>query len=209
MENSIKDVGQSISPINVSKRRFLTLATATAGAAVAGAIGVPMIRSLEPTAADAAESVATVDLTPIEPGMQLVVMWQQKPVVIVNRTREMLQTLVEIEQKGALKDPHSEVPQQPPYCKNMYRSRVPEWLVMVKICNHLCCIPHYRPKKASVTASWLGGFHCPCHGSLYDLSGRVMKGSPAPHNMAVPEYTITPDHKSVKVTKMYPQAHLC
>uniref|UniRef100_E6QUE9 Ubiquinol-cytochrome c reductase iron-sulfur subunit n=1 Tax=mine drainage metagenome TaxID=410659 RepID=E6QUE9_9ZZZZ len=209
MENLKEGNTASSPPVNVNRRRFLTLATSTAGVVVMGALVVPMIRSLEPTAADAAESIATVDLTPVEPGMQLVVMWQQKPVVIVNRTPEMLKTLAEAEQKGTLKDPQCDVPQQPPYCKNMYRSRVPEWLVMVKICNHLCCIPHYRPKRSSVTASWLGGFYCPCHGSMYDLSGRVINGSPAPHNMAVPEYTIAPDHKSVKITKMFPQAHLC
>lgn len=194
---------------NVTRRRFLAAATSVVGATVAGLVAAPLVDSLEPTAAAEAASETTVDLAPIEPGMQLTVPWQKKPVIIINRTPEMLASLKESEAKGILKDPNCNVPQQPPYCKNMYRSRVPEWYVGVRICNHLCCIPHYRPKKASVTAWWLGGFHCPCHGSMYDLSARVIKGSPAPHNMAVPEYTMTPDHKSVTVTKMYPKAHLC
>ena len=200
--------GQKEKP-DMARRRFLTRATTVVGAAVAGTLAVAMVDSLEPTAAEEAGASTVVNLTPIEPGMQLTVPWQKKPVIIVNRVPDMLTTLKMVEAKGLLKDPNSDVPQQPPYCKNQYRSRKPEWLVMVRICTHLCCIPHYRPKKASVTPWWLGGFHCPCHGSMYDLSGRVIKGSPAPHNMAVPEYTFAADGKSVTITKMYPKAHLC
>ena len=194
---------------NVTRRRFLTALVTVYGAAVAGTIAIPMVKSLDPTAAAAALATTTIDLSPIEPGMQMVALWQEKPVIVVNRTPEMLASLDEAEQKGILKDPNCNVPQQPPYCKNKYRSRVPEWYVGIKICNHLCCIPHYRPKKASVAPWWLGGFHCPCHGSMYDLSARVIKGSPAPHNMAVPEYDIDVAKKTVVVTKMYPLAHLC
>ena len=207
MGKTMSDMGGTV---DTSRRRFLTIAaTSAVGASVAGAMATVFVESLEPTAAEAAAASTTVNLAPIEPGMQLTVPWQKKPVIIVNRTPEMLTTLTEAEKKGILKDPNCDVPQQPPYCKNMYRARKPEWLVMVRICNHLCCIPHYRPKKASVTAWWVGGFHCPCHGSMYDLSGRVIKGSPAPHNMCIPEYHYAPDGKSVTVTKMYPKAHLC
>ena len=207
MGKTMSDMGGTV---DTSRRRFLTVAaTSAVGAGVAGAMATVFVESLEPTAAENAAASTTVNLAPIEPGMQLTVPWQKKPVIIVNRTPEMLASLLEAEKKNLLKDPNCTVPQQPPYCKNMYRARKPEWLVMIRICNHLCCIPHYRPKKASVTAWWLGGFHCPCHGSMYDLSGRVIKGSPAPHNMAVPEYHYAPDGKSVTVTKMYPQAHLC
>ncbi len=191
------------------RRRFLVATTSVVGAAAVAAVAGVMVDSLEPTAADAAAASTTVNLAPIEAGMQLTVPWQKKPVVIVNRTPAMLATLKETADKGLLRDPNCDVPQQPPYCKNEYRARKPEWLVMIRICNHLCCIPHYRPKKASVTPWWLGGFHCPCHGSMYDLSGRVIKGSPAPHNMAVPEYDFAKDGKTVTITKMYPKAHLC
>ncbi len=194
---------------DMGRRRFLTAATSVVGVAAMGTVAVAMVESLEPTAAEAAAAATVVNLSPIEPGMQLTVPWQKKPAIIVNRTPAMLATLAEAESKKLLKDPNCDVPQQPPYCKNQYRARKPEWLVMVRICTHLCCIPHYRPKKASVTPWWLGGFHCPCHGSMYDLSGRVIKGSPAPHNMAVPEYTFSPNGKTVTITKMYPLAHLC
>lgn len=194
---------------DVTRRRFLTALVTASGAAVAGTIAVPLVESLYPTAAAQALATTTVDLSPIEPGMQMVALWQEKPVVIVNRTKEMLATLDEVEKQGILKDPASNVPQQPPYCKNKYRAREPEWFVGIKICNHLCCIPHYRPKKGSVAPWWLGGFHCPCHGSMYDLSARVIKGSPAPHNMAIPEYDIDLQKMQVVVTKMYPLAHLC
>ncbi|MDA8361234.1 MAG: ubiquinol-cytochrome c reductase iron-sulfur subunit [Gammaproteobacteria bacterium] len=191
------------------RRRFLVATTSVVGAAAVAAVAGVMVDSLEPTAADTAAASTTVNLEPIEPGMQVTVPWQKKPVVVVNRTPAMLATLKETAAKGLLKDADCSVPQQPPYCKNEYRARKPEWLVMVRICTHLCCIPHYRPKKASVTPWWLGGFHCPCHGSMYDLSGRVIKGSPAPHNMAVPEYHYAKDGKTVTITKMYPEAHLC
>ncbi len=194
---------------NPGRRRFLTAATTVVGAAVAGTMAVAMIESLEPTAAEAASASTSVNLEPIEPGMQVTVPWQKKPAIVVNRTPAMLATLAEAEQKNLLKDPQCDVPQQPPYCRNRFRARKPEWLVMVRICTHLCCIPHYRPKRASVAPWWLGGFYCPCHGSMYDLSGRVIKGSPAPHNMAVPEYVFSPDGKAVTITTMYKKAHLC
>ncbi len=204
-----KTVGDMTNKPDLGRCRFLTAATSVVGVAVIGAAAVPMVESLEPTAAETASASTTVNLVPIEPGMQLTVPWQKKPVVIVNRTPEMLATLTQVAAQGRLKDPESDVPQQPPYCKNIYRSRKPQWLIMVRICTHLCCIPHYRPKKASVTPWWLGGFHCPCHGSMYDVSGRVIKGSPAPHNMAIPEYTFEKDGKSVTITDMYPKAHVC
>ncbi len=194
---------------NPGRRRFLTAATSVVGAAIAGATVVAMVESMEPTAAEEAAASTTVNLAPIEPGMQVTVPWQKKPAIIVNRTPAMLATLAEAEQKKLLKDPDCSVPQQPPYCRNRYRARKPEWLVMVRICTHLCCIPHYRPKPASVAPWWLGGFYCPCHGSMYDLSGRVIKGSPAPHNMAVPEYDFSADGKVVTITDMYAKAHLC
>ncbi len=209
IKNTQKSIEPQTSPAVITRRRFLTAMTAVTGTAVAGAVVVPMVQSLEPTAAASALATTTIDLTPIEPGMQVTAMWQEKPVIVINRTPEMLATLDETMQKGLLKDPNCNVPQQPPYCKNKYRSRIPEWYVGIRICNHLCCIPHYRPKKGSVAPWWLGGFHCPCHGSMYDLSCRVIKGSPAPHNMAVPEYEIDIAKKKVVVTHMYPLAHLC
>ncbi len=204
-----KTAGDMTNKPDLGRRRFLTAATSVVGVAVIGAAVVPMVESLEPTAAETASASTTVNLAPIEPGMQLTVPWQKKPVIIVNRTPELLATLAEVATQGRLKDPDCAVPQQPPYCKNIYRSRKPQWLVMIRICTHLCCIPHYRPEKASVTPWWLGGFHCPCHGSMYDVSGRVLKGSPAPHNMAIPEYDFDKDGTSITITDMYPKAHVC
>jgi Rieske Fe-S protein len=139
---------------NVTRRRFLTALVTVSGAAVAGTIAIPMVKSLDPTAAAAALATTTIDLSPIEPGMQMVALWQEKPVIVVNRTPEMLATLDEAEQKGILKDPNCNVPQQPPYCKNKYRSRVPEWYVGIKICNH--CVA-YRITGRKKPVSHRGG----------------------------------------------------
>lgn len=190
-----------------SKRRFLTAATTVVGAVGAGFVAVPFIRSLEPDAEQQAGSVSIIDISGIAPGGHIVSGWQQKPVIIANRTPEMLATLKEVTPR--LLDPNNDVPQQPLYAKNIYRARKPEWLVMMLVCTHLCCTPLYRPKKGSVSPDWLGGFHCPCHGSLYDLSGRVFTGVPAPRNMVIPEYEFINGGKQVKITGINPKSKFC
>jgi ubiquinol-cytochrome c reductase iron-sulfur subunit len=198
---------KDIESVNSDKREFLTVVTTAVGLAGAGLVSVPFVKSLEPDAAVKAASVVTVDISQLKPGMHLTISWQDKPVIIVHRTPEMLATLKETIPE--LRDPDNHAPQQPPYCDNPYRSRKPEWLVMARVCTHLCCTPLFEPNKGSVAPGWLGGFHCPCHGSLYDLSGRVFKNVPAPRNMAIPEYEFTDDHKAVKITGMWPKAKLC
>ncbi len=191
----------------LSKRHFLTAATAAIGTAGIGVLAVPFVKSLEPDAAAAAASVVTVDISEIPLGGHLTTSWQQKPLIIVRRTPEMLATLSQV--TSQLKDPDNKVPQQPSYAQNMYRSRKPEWLIMMQVCTHLCCSPTYEPKKGTVSATWLGGFFCACHGSRYDLSGRVMFGSPAPENMVVPDYTFTDGGKSVQITGLDKKSKLC
>ncbi len=155
----------------------------------------------------AAAASTTVDLTQIPPGEHGTVAWQSKPVIVVHRTRQMLASLGQV--AARLADPGCQVPQQPPYARNIYRSRNPEWLVMVRVCTHLCCTPLFEPTPGSVAPDWPGGFHCPCHGSFYDLSGRVFKGVPAPRNMAIPEYDFVDGGNKVRITAMYPEAQLC
>ncbi len=203
-----KDPGsKTLSRKELSKRRFLTAATAAVGTAGIGVIAVPFIRTLEPDAASAADSVITVDISGIPPGGHITTSWQQKPLIIVRRTPEMLATLSQV--TSQLKDPDNKVPQQPPYAQNIYRSREPEWLVMMQVCTHLCCSPAYEPEKGSVSPTWLGGFFCACHGSSYDFSGRVMFGSPAPANMVVPDYTFIDGGKSVQITGLEKESKLC
>jgi len=193
--------------IDDQKRKFLTAATTIVGAAGVGLAAVPFVRSLEPDASIAAASSATVDISHIAPGQQKVVKWQDKPVFIVNRTPEMLASLDQVTPK--LLDPDNKHPQQPPYCNNVHRSRKPQWFVMVGVCTHLCCSPAFKPDKGSVKPGWLGGYHCPCHGSFYDLSGRVFKDVPAPLNMAVPEYDFVDNDSKIKITSLFPKTKLC
>ncbi len=198
---------QTLDRKELSKRRFLTAATAAVGTAGIGVVAVPFVKSLEPDAAASAASVVTVDISGIPPGGHITTSWQQKPLIIVRRTPEMLATLNQV--TAMLKDPDNKVPQQPSYAQNIYRSRKPEWLVMMQVCTHLCCSPAYDPEKGSVTPTWLGGFFCACHGSRYDLSGRVMHGSPAPTNMVVPDYTFIDGEKSVQITGLEKKSKLC
>ncbi len=191
-----------------SKRRFLTAAVTVVGTAGISAVAVPFVKSMEPDAAAEAASIVTIDISGIPPGGHITTSWQQKPLIIVHRTPEMLAVLSQI--ASQLKDPDSKVPQQPPYAQNIYRSRKPEWLVMMQVCTHLCCSPAFEPKKGSVRdPAWPGGFFCACHGSGYDLSGRVMFGSPAPENMVVPDYTFTNGGKSVRIAGLEKKSKLC
>ena len=180
--------------VDNSRRRFLTLATSAAGGVLAVAAAIPFIASWKPSErAKAAGAPVEVDLSKIEAGQLVTVAWQGKPVWVLNRTQQQLTDLPTID--GSLSDPESNVPQQPEYCKNPTRSIKPEWWVAVGICTHLGCSPTYRPDiaPADLGAEWKGGFYCPCHGSKFDLAGRVFKAMPAPTNLVIPPYKYLSD----------------
>ena len=179
----------STQKVDLKKRRFLVATTSVIGAAGAAALAVPFLSSFSPSErARAAGAPVEVDLTKIQPGQLLRVEWRGKPVWVLYRTEEMLASLEKLEEK--LRDPASEVEQQPPYAKNRWRSIKPEYSVLVGICTHLGCSPTYRPEvaPADLGKDWLGGYYCPCHGSRYDLAGRVYKNVPAPKNLEVPPH---------------------
>jgi ubiquinol-cytochrome c reductase iron-sulfur subunit len=180
--------------VNPSRRRFLTAATTVIGGVGVGFALVPFISSMEPSAkARAAGAPVRADISKVEPGQMIRVKWRGKPIWVVNRTKEMLDVLPTLD--GELRDPDSLEPQQPPYAKNGYRSIKPEYLVLIGICTHLGCSPTYRPDiaPADLGKDWKGGFFCPCHGSRFDLAGRVFKGVPAPLNLVVPPYRYLSD----------------
>lgn len=172
-----------------SQRRRLVVATSAAGGIAAAATAVPFVASLTPS--ERAKSIGapvTTDISKLAPGEMLTVSWRGQPVWILRRTPEMLAGLKKIE--GDLRDPASEEPQQPEYCRNEYRSRKPEFLVAVGICTHLGCVPTFRPdvSPSDLGPRWQGGYFCPCHGSTFDLAGRVYKSKPAPLNLVIPPY---------------------
>ncbi len=177
--------------VDKSKRRFLVGATTVVGAAGTVALAIPFLSSWAPSErAKAAGAPVEADISKLEFGQQMSVEWRGKPVWIVRRTEEMLANLKQAEE--GLKDPHSEVlSQQPPYAKNWHRSIKPEYLVVVGICTHLGCSPTFRPELAppDLGNEWKGGWYCPCHGSRFDLAGRVLSNSPAGTNLKVPKYS--------------------
>jgi ubiquinol-cytochrome c reductase iron-sulfur subunit len=181
----------------VSKGRRKLLIGVTSAIGAVGAVGVatPFVRSWQPSAkARAAGAPVEADISQLQSGQKLVVEWQGRPVWIVRRSPEALATLPKIEKE--LSDPRSEQPQQPSYAMNDHRSIKPEILVLLGICTHLGCSPVYRPDVGAADLggeAWLGGFFCPCHGSKFDLSGRVYKGVPAPTNLEVPPYKYLSD----------------
>ena len=175
---------------NSGRRRFLTAATTVVGAVGMGFVLVPFISSMQPSAkARAAGAPVRADISKLEPGQMIRVKWRGKPVWLVRRTEKMLEVLPTLD--TTLRDPESLESIQPPYAQNEYRSIKPELLVTVGICTHLGCSPTYRPDvgAADLGADWEGGFFCPCHGSKFDLAGRVYKGVPAPTNLRVPPYS--------------------
>ena len=191
----------SISPPSEqpSRRDMLYIATGAVAAVGAVSLIVPLVSQMEPDAATiAAGAPIDVDLSQVQPGQQILVKWRGHPIFIVNRPPEALKVLQEPDLVSKLADPHSKVVQQPEYAENWHRSVKPEYLVLVGVCTHLGCIPTFQPDKGSVDASWPGGYFCPCHGSKYDLAGRVYSGVPAPYNLPVPPYTFTND-KTVRI----------
>lgn len=174
-----------------TRRDFIFLATAAFGAVGAGAAAWPVIASLEPSAdVRAAGDPVSIDLSHIQPGQQISFFWQGKPIFVLRRTAQALAELKNPSLLARLGDPDSSVLQQPDYARNWCRSSNPEFMVLVAICTHLGCIPIVKPDigDTSVEASWPGGYFCPCHGSKYDLAGRVFRGVPAPYNLPVPPH---------------------
>jgi ubiquinol-cytochrome c reductase iron-sulfur subunit len=174
---------------NSGRRRFLTAATTVVGAVGMGFVLVPFISSMQPSAkARAAGAPVRADISKLEPGQMIRVKWRGKPVWLVRRTEKMLEVLPTLD--AILEDPESLESIQPPYAQNEFRSIKPEYLVTVGICTHLGCSPTYRPDvgAADLGADWEGGFFCPCHGSKFDLAGRVYKGVPAPTNLVIPPH---------------------
>ena len=175
-------------------RRNLVIASCAAGGAAGVAVAVPFAASWLPSErAKACGAPVVADISTLKPGEMMTVEWRSKPVWIIRRTKEMLDGLARVDAK--VSDPKSDVPMQPEYAKNEYRSIKPELLVLVGICTHLGCSPQEKPAadKAEMGADWAGGFLCPCHGSKFDLAGRVYKGAPAPVNLEVPKYTYLSD----------------
>lgn len=175
--------------VDTSRRRFLTAATTVVGGVGAAFVAVPFISSMQPSArAAAAGAPVEADISKLEPGQMIRVKWRGKPVWIVSRTQEMLDGLATLDDK--LRDPASDESVQPAYAKNATRSVKPEIFLAVGICTHLGCSPTYRPDvaPADLGADWIGGFFCPCHGSTFDLAGRVYQGVPAPLNLVIPPY---------------------
>ncbi len=178
--------------VDMGRRRFLTASTSVVGAVGVAVAAVPFVGSWQPSArAQAAGAPVEVDVSKMEMGQQITVEWRQKPVWIVRRSEEMVDDLPQL--KSRLRDPDSNVDAQPEYAKNIYRSIKPEYFVAVALCTHLGCIPSYRPEAGTLSVDWPGGFYCPCHGSAFDLAGRVFKGVPAPENLVVPPYKYLSD----------------
>jgi ubiquinol-cytochrome c reductase iron-sulfur subunit len=174
--------------IDLSRRKFLTNATIATGAVGAALATVPFIDSWNPSERARAQGVPVeLDLDKLEPGQMTVVVWRRSPIYVVRRTPEMVAAVAGHD--AELKDPDSKHSEQPVYAMNALRSRTPEFLVLVGTCTHLGCLPKQRFARGELYPSWPGGFFCPCHGSRFDLAGRVFDGSPASINLRVPPYS--------------------
>ncbi|ALE52464.1 ubiquinol-cytochrome C reductase [Candidatus Thioglobus autotrophicus] len=181
--------------IDLKKRRFLTGATSVVGAVGVGFVLVPFLSSWMPSArAKAAGAPVDVDISKLEEGQLVRVLWRKKPVWIFKRDTDTIARLDTLD--DILVDPNNDEPQQPDYAKNTWRSINPEIAVIIGICTHLGCSPTYRPELGAADLGgdeWQGGFYCPCHGSKFDLAGRVFKNVPAPINLAIPPYHFVSD----------------
>ena len=180
--------------VNPGRRRFLTAATTVVGGVGVAFALVPFISSMQPSAkARAAGAPVRADISKLEEGQMIRVKWRGKPVWVVKRTPDMLGTLPGLGDK--LRDPESLESEQPEYAQNEVRSIKPEILVLIGICTHLGCSPTYRPDiaPADLGADWQGGFFCPCHGSTFDIAGRVYAGVPAPTNLPGPPHRYLSD----------------
>ena len=176
---------------NTRRRRFLAAATSILGLAGVGTLAGSFVASMRPSArARAAGAPVEVDISLLKEGQMLVVEWRGKPVWIVRRSNQMLSGLGQL--RGQLADPDSDIAQQPEYAQNEFRSIRPDILVVLGVCTHLGCAPTKNFEigaSSGLSNDWLGGFFCPCHGSKFDLAGRVYKNVPAPTNLEVPPHS--------------------
>jgi ubiquinol-cytochrome c reductase iron-sulfur subunit len=186
--------------LDKGKREFLVAATSVAGGVATAAAAVPFVASMLPSErAKAAGAPVEADISGLAPGEMMRVEWRGKPVWVVRRTREMLETVRQNDANVA--DPKSERKTEltPEYARNEFRSIKPEYLVVVGICTHLGCSPvdKFKAQPEPFESTWKGGFYCPCHGSLFDLAGRVYKNKPAPDNLEVPPHKFLSDSRLV------------
>jgi ubiquinol-cytochrome c reductase iron-sulfur subunit len=182
--------------VDTGRRQFLTAATVATGAVGAAFAAVPFLASWQPSArAKALGAPVEVDISKVEPGAMIKVEWRGKAIYIVHRTPQMLTQLEGMAPQ--LRDPDSSESEQPDFARNPARALKPEYLVLVGVCTHLGCAPldRFTPGDVTVAADWPGGFFCPCHGSKFDLSGRVFKDVPAPTNLSVPPYRFLSDSR--------------
>ena len=180
--------------VDKSKRQFLTSALTVVGAVGTGYLAVPFLAQMQPSVkAEASGAPVEVDISKMESGQLLRVEWRGKPVWLLNRTPEVLETLATLDDQ--LSDPRSLVSIQPKSSQNAYRSIKPEIFLAIGLCTHLGCSPTFRPEIApnDLGKEWKGGFFCPCHGSWFDLAGRVYRGVPAPTNLEIPPYQYLTD----------------
>ncbi|MFT4560835.1 MAG: ubiquinol-cytochrome c reductase iron-sulfur subunit [Gammaproteobacteria bacterium] len=185
--------------VDVGRRRFLTGTTAVIGGLGAATASVPFIASFQPSAkAKAIGAPVEVDIGKLEPGQRITQKWRGQPVWIVRRTQAMLDALKAADE-ATLRDPSSEESEQPIFAANAWRSSKEEYLVLVGLCTHLGCSPSFVPEPGgeAMGDGWVGGFFCPCHGSKFDLAGRVFKGVPAPKNLIVPPYRFETDTRII------------
>jgi len=174
--------------VDLSRRKFLTRAAIATGAVGAAFAAVPFIESWAPSERARAQGAPTeLDLSKLEAGQMATPVWRRSPIYVVRRTPDMVARIAGHD--AQLKDPNSEHSDQPAYAKNQQRSRTAEFLVLVGTCTHLGCLPKQRFSAGELYPSWPGGFFCPCHGSRFDLAGRVFDGSPASINLRVPPYS--------------------
>jgi len=188
----------AVPEVDESRRKFLIAATAGTGAVGAVLTAVPFVASWNPSESARAAGLPTeVDLSRIEPGQMATFFWRKQQIYVVKRTPDMLASLPN--HNNELKDPESQDSDQPAYAKNADRAIKPDVLVLIGTCTHLGCLPKTRftANDATVMPNWPGGFFCPCHGSKFDLAGRVFKGSPASVNLKIPPYSFQGDTKLV------------
>lgn len=187
----------SNAPLNQGRRRFLTATTAVVGGLGAVAVAVPFIKSWNPSAkAKAAGAPVEVEISKLEEGQMVRVEWRGKPVWVVRRSQAVVEGLKSHENQ--LRDPNSDELQQPNYAQNPYRSIKPEYFIAVGICTHLGCSPTYLPDSFSEQVQGVkSGFFCPCHGSKFDMAGRVFQAVPAPLNLVIPPYMYLSDTRIV------------
>lgn len=184
---------------DATRRDFLMVATTTAASIGVGMTAYPFLASLQPSARAAADGgPVQVDLQPMQQGERITVVWRGKPVWVVRRTPAALRRMTAPDWLDELRDPLSAVAtQQPDYAQNTTRSIRDEYFVAIALCTHLGCVPLYEPQPDNSRSSnlWIGGFFCPCHGSRFDLAGRVVRNVPAPTNLVIPPHTFVGPHR--------------